>query len=327
MSDYDTTIGPISVEDELKVEQTLIKCSKVKQYVVTPKKDITITPTNNKRKIRDLRNNNVDSDTDSPNSSPPSSPPKTRQKQAKTTNKQNISTKNTGKLPSKNTRSTTKVPIISTEEMNSVDSTLNKSMHADISNMISSIKDIKKEIADIKQAIPTSNSTPLSPRQAHNTNASNGFSQVPNASSVPNYTSQHTCTAPQHTCTAPEHTCGLQHTCTVPQHTTAPEHTCGLQHTFAPHEPLQSHSCTYAPSRLAIAAQSHSCTYAPHPQHNYDYCQEPDGYNSPHYYKPSNQLPDQYFIDHMLNDEIYHHLEQARHHSELANNLLHKKAK
>jgi len=267
-------------------------CSKVKQYVVTPKKDITITPTNNKRKIRDLRNNHGDSDTDSPNSSPPSSPPKTRQKQAKTTNKQNISTKsvstkNTGKLPSKNTRSTTKVPIISTEEMNSVDSTLNKSMHADISNMISSIKDIKKEIADIKQAIPTSNSTPLSPRQAHNTDVSNGFSPVPNASSVPNYTSQHTCTAP--------------------------EHTCGLQHTFAPHEPLQSHSCTYAPSRLAIAAQHsygpqqyHGYT-APHPQHNYDYCQEPDGYNSPPYYQPANQLPAQYFIDYMLNDEIYHH--------------------
>jgi len=269
------------------------------------KKDVIITTTR-KRKSIDLAD--CDSDTESTDSSqdatssPPSSPPKTRLRQAKsTTNKSTInkstSTKNS---TSKITKSKAQIST-DAEDVSSIDSTPNKDMYKDIFDMVTSIKDIKKELADIRQAIPTQNTTPLSPRQVP-TKAPVAYS--PNGNPPCNH-------------------------CVVPNTSSAPHYS---------YEPPQSHAYTpphshgYAPPQSHSYTPPHSHNYEPH-SHGYESQypygnQRPTTYNSQPYSQSPNQLHTQVYVDsNILNDEIYHHLEQAKYHRDLADKLLYKKAK
>jgi len=302
LSDYVKTIGLLSNEDELKMEQMLKENSK--PVIPSNKK-----PINRKRK-KDAQND--DSDAENPynsqdsTNSPTSSPPKS--KRAKTTkNSSNIKTSKTTvskastspKVPTNTKASITpstprltrsKVQAISDSKIETVTNLPPPITSTDMNydKLMGSIKDmIKKELFDFKQTMPNTNSTPLLP-------------QAP-----------------------------IQ--ATTPIQTPIPNGYTPASNTYAPNSFVPN---TYTPPNSYTPSSTAPNAYPP-PQNAYI-----QPHTSSHYHQhtnypystPYSQVPNQVQIQapssvDTLSEEIFMHLEQARNHFDIANRLLNKKAR
>jgi hypothetical protein len=319
MSDFSKTVGPFSETDELKIIEMQKK--KLKQPTTTQKKDTR------KRKLIEYQKNECDSDTENTSSqeytnSPPSpkakepkqakinqskvSQPKVTRSSSKNSNKstKSLSSKSSIKQPTTklpNTRLRTQnIPVIE-QDIASTDTPKNDINYEKIVNSLKSI--IKKELYDMsenfKQTIPTS--TPVqgstqvqTPTQVHST-------QIPIPAQAPAQAQ-----AQAQAQAFPNIYAGPFYS--VPS-------TYSVPNTF----PTPPNTFTAPPN-----------TYATPPAYGYP----PGYYQAPTYppVTPYLQVPNQFQVlvppgTNMLGDEIAHHLEKARHHSDMANRLLSKTTK